>query len=379
MANPRIYMSPPHMSGKEQERVAEVFASNWIAPVGPHLTEFEKRFAEQVGVEHAAAVASGTAALHLALRRLDLAPGSEVICSTFTFCASANPILYEQARPVFIDADPQTWNMDPHLLEDELRSAAAKGTLPRAILVVDLLGQTADMDVINSLAQQYELPVIEDAAEALGATYKGRPAGSLGWASAFSFNGNKIITTSGGGMLCSNDGELIAKARHWATQAKDAGHLYYHSEMGYNYRMSNVLAAIGLAQLEVLPERVAARKRIFEFYRDHFAAIPGITMMPLADYGESNYWLSVVQIDAAQFGADCEQVRLALEADNIESRRVWVPLHQLPIYQNCRHVGGTVSETIFDNSLCLPSGSALTEEDLQRVVAVIDGVRKAGG
>ena len=371
MSRQRIYLSPPHMSGREQQLVGDVFASNWIAPVGPQLTQFEQQFAAKVGVEHAAAVSSGTAALHLALHRLNLDRDSQVICPTLTFCASANPILYESARPVFLDVDPATWNLDPNLLADELSASAARNQLPKAVMVVDLLGQSADMDAILELTRPYEIPVIEDAAEALGGTYKDRPAGASGWASAFSFNGNKIITTSGGGMLCSNDGDLIAKAKHWATQAKDEGPLYYHSEMGYNYRMSNVLAAIGIGQLEVLEQRVAARKHNFEFYQRQLGNLPGIDFAPIADYGQPNFWLSVIRIDAQAFGASCEDVRLALEEQNIESRRVWVPLHTLPVFNQCRFRGTGVSQRIFDESLCLPSGSSLTDEDLSRIT---DGI-----
>ncbi len=371
-ASPRIYMSPPHMSGDEQRRIADVFASNWVAPVGPHLAEFERQFAKRLGVEHAAAVASGTAALHLALRALSLSPEDEVICSTFTFCASANPILYERAQPVFLDSERESWNLDPNLLREELQQAALNGKLPRAVMVVDILGQSADMDTIREITDRYEIPIIEDAAEALGATYKDRPAGASGWASAFSFNGNKIITTSGGGMLCSNDGDLITKAKHWATQAKDPGHLYRHSEVGYNYRMSNVLAAVGMAQLDVLDERIAARRRINEFYQARLGHLPGVRFMPQATWGVPNYWLSVIRFHEGQFGASCEKIRLALEAENIESRRVWIPLHKQPIYQTCRYRGGRVAEEIFEDSLCLPSGSALTETDLERIVSIIE-------
>jgi pyridoxal phosphate-dependent aminotransferase EpsN len=371
MNQPRIFLSPPHLSGNEQAYLSEVFASNWIAPVGPQLAEFERRFAARLGLRYAVAVASGTAALHLALRRVGLKPGDEVLCSAFTFCASANPILYEHARPVFIDADAATWNIDPQLLDDELREASQQNRLPRAAVVVDLLGQSADMDPINEICGRYGIPVIEDAAEALGATYKDRAAGASGWCSAFSFNGNKIITTSGGGILCSNDEQLIEKARHWSTQAKDPGHLYFHSELGFNYRMSNVLAAIGLGQLDVLDDRIAARKRVNLFYQKHLADVPGIRFMPIAEYGEPNYWLSVIRCDAKRFGADVEAIRMALEAENIESRRVWVPLPQLPIYAGCRSRGGAVANAIFSESLCLPSGSALQTEDLERIVDVI--------
>ena len=257
MNQPRIYLSPPHMSGREQDRIADVFAQNWVAPAGPHLTEFERKFAQRVGVEHAAAVVSGTAALHLALRRLQLDAQCEVICSTFTFCASANPIVYEGRQPVFLDADPATWNLDPNLLEEELAECARRGRLPKAVVAVDILGQCVDYDVLLAITQRYEIPLIDDAAEAASVqrTRVGRPARSAGPA-PFSFNGNKIITTSGGGMLCSNDAELIEKARFWATQAKEPGPLYLHREVGYNYRLSNVLAAIGLAQLEAIDDRV---------------------------------------------------------------------------------------------------------------------------
>ena len=371
MPSPRIYLSPPHMSGREQDYIRDVFEQNWIAPVGPHLKQFEERFAEVVGVSDAAAVASGTAALHLALRHVGIAPGDEVVCSTFSFCASANPILYEGASPVFIDSDLDTWNLDPNLLEEELSESAARGKLPRAIVAVDILGQSADIDAINEIAARYGIPVIEDAAEALGATYHDRPVGSASWASVFSFNGNKIITTSGGGMLCSNDNELIEGTRFLATQAKDPGPIYHHSHVGFNYRMSNVLAAIGIAQLEVLPERVERRRAIADFYASAFAETPGIRLMPEAVYGRSNRWLSVVLVDPTLFGASCEQIRLHLETKNIESRRVWLPLHKQPVYHGSRCRGGQVSESLFDQSLCLPSGSALTDDDLRYIVASI--------
>lgn len=377
VSHPRIYMSPPHMSGRERQLVSEVFDSNWIAPVGPHLAELEKQFAARVGVTHAAAVSSGTAALHLALRRLNLTPEDHVICPTFTFCASVNPVLYERAKVVFLDVDRKSWNLDPNLLAEELKHAASRNQLPKAIIAVDILGQSVDIDAINQLASQFSVPVIEDAAEALGGTYKDQPIGSSAWVSTFSFNGNKIITTSGGGMVCSNDEALINKAKFWATQAKDPGPLYHHTELGFNYRMSNVLAAIGIGQLEVLDERIAKRKQTFNYYQAELSKLPGVQMMPIADYGEPNYWLSVAQFEPSEFGASCEDVRLALEAENIESRRVWVPLHQLPLYEGSRYRGGTVAQEVFDVSLCLPSGTALTEDDLQRVVQVIKSCQPA--
>jgi len=374
MAERRIYLSPPHMTGREQEYTAEVIRSNWVAPVGPHLTKFEELFAERVGLPHAAAVTSGTAALHLALRILQVEPGDEVLCSTFTFIASANPILYEQATPVFIDSDEISWNLDPNLVEDELRAAAARGKLPKAIIGVDILGISADWDAIESIAAEFDVPVIEDAAEALGSTYKGRPAGGAGCCSIFSFNGNKIITTSGGGMLCSRDEQFVLQARHLATQARDPLPHYEHSQVGYNYRMSNVLAAVGLAQLEGLDGFVARRQQINAFYRERLAPVPGIRPLAEPAYGQANGWLSVIQVDADEFGATPDEIRLRLEQDNIESRRVWKPMHAQPVFAACRSVGGAVAEKFFETALCLPSGSALTDEDLERIVSCIESM-----
>jgi len=371
MPPPRLYLSPPHLSGREQEYVADVFASNWIAPVGPHLTRFENTFAQRIGTADAVAVTTGTAALHLALRLLKLEPDDEVVCSSFTFCASAYPIVYERAKPVLIDSDRSSWNMDPNLLEEELAGCARRGRLPRAVVLVDILGQSADVDAIVEIAAQYEIPVIDDAAEALGATYKGDPVGGRGWASAFSFNGNKIITTSGGGMLCSNDTKLIEDARFLATQARDPAPYYLHSKIGFNYRMSNVLAAIGLAQLEVLDERVATRQATFDFYREQLADLPGISMMPQAPFGEPNYWLTALLVDPEQFGASNEDIRLALEELNIESRQLWKPLHQQPAFAGCRYRGGAVADELFAKGLSLPSGTAMTAGDRQRVVDCI--------
>ena len=371
----RLYMSPPHMSGREAEYVADVFSSNWIAPVGPHLKKFEDLFAKQIGLAHAVALTSGTAALHLALCHLGVESGDEVICSTLTFIASANPIIYQGARPVFIDADPATWSLDPQLLELELRESAAKGRLPKAIIAVDLLGQSADMSAIMDIAGQYDIPVIEDAAEALGATYQGSPAGNRGWVSAFSFNGNKIITTSGGGMLVSDDEEVINHVRHLSTQAKDPGPFYRHSEVGYNYRLSNICAAIGIGQLEALADRVAKRTEINRYYKQRLLPLPGIEFMPEADYGEPNYWLTAIAVDPARFGATCEDIRLALEERNIESRRIWVPLHLQKPFSGARVRGGHVAETIFERGLCLPSGTAMSNDDLDRVCQCIEQLR----
>ncbi len=367
----RIYMSPPHMSGQELKYVQDVFATNWIAPAGPHLKIFEEKFAERIGLRHAVALSSGTAALHLALRHLDIGIGDEVICSSFTFCASANPIAYERATPVLIDADPATWNMDPSLVQQELEACATRGKLPKAVIAVDLLGQSADMDAITQIAGRYQIPVIEDAAEVLGGTYKERAAGSTGWAVAFSFNGNKIITTSGGGMLASNDERVIDHARHLSTQAKEPGPYYRHSEIGVNYRMSNVCAAIGIGQLEVLDERVAQLKQINKYYKQRLSDLRGIDFMPEADYGKPNYWLTTITVSPDRFGSSCEDIRLALEELNIESRRVWVPLHLQRPFVKCRCRGGEVAERLFETGLCLPSGTAMTEGDLDRVINCI--------
>ena len=371
MHSPRIFLSPPHLSGQEQANLAEVLATNWVAPAGPQLDQLEQSVAARLQMKHAAAVSSGTAALHLVVKHLDLAPGDEVLCSTLTFCASANPIVYEGATPVFIDSDRETWNMDPNLLEEELIACARRGKLPRAIVVVDIFGQSADLDAINAIAAQYAIPVIEDAAEALGATYQGRPAGNSAWASIVSFNGNKIITSGSGGALVSNDERLIERVRFLATQARDSAPHYEHSSIGYNYRMSNVLAAIGLAQLAVLDDRVAARRSNFEFYRRQLDELPGISFMPEASYGMCNRWLTVLQIDPSQFGATHEDIRLSLQQRNIESRPVWKPLHMQPVFAHCRCRGGHVAESLFARGLCLPSGSALTEAELKKVCEIV--------
>ena len=347
----------------------EAICTNWVAPVGPHVDRFEAEFAKFIGLEHAVAVSSGTAAMHLAVRQLQLQPGDEVFCSSATFVASVNPVLYERGTPVFIDSDSATWNIDCNLLAEELKRLAAKGRLPRAVIAVDLYGQCADWEALQKLCEMYEVPLIEDAAEALGATYHGRPAGSFGWANIFSFNGNKIITTSGGGMLATNDGSLAARARHLATQARDPAPHYEHSTIGYNYRLSNLLAGVGRAQLEVLHNRVAARRANFEFYRQTLGQESGIEFMPEAPYGRSTRWLTCLLIDPASFGATREEIRLHLETHHIESRPVWKPMHLQPVFRDCRSVGGSVSERIFQRGLCLPSGSSLTVADLNRVVS----------
>ncbi len=367
----RIYLSPPHLSGEELELVKDAFASNWIAPLGPHVDAFEQEFARLLGVGHAVALSSGTAAIHLALKLLEVRPGNTVLCPTMTFCATANPIVYEGATPVFIDVDPATWTLDPDLLRAELRSRADQGCLPRAVICVDLYGQTADYHRILNACAQYDVPLIDDAAEALGASYCGKPAGAFGKCAAFSFNGNKIITTSGGGMLVSSDAELIDRARFLATQARDPAPHYQHSVIGYNYRLSNILAAIGRGQLHVLQDRVAARRRIGAWYRRGLADLPGIAFMPQAPYGEPNGWLTCVTVDSSLFGVGREQIQRSLEAADIEARPVWKPLHLQPAFANCPSRGGAVAEGLFQRGICLPSGSAMTEEDVGRVIGVI--------
>ncbi len=369
--NRRLYLSPPHMSGLEWQYLKEAFDSGWIAPLGPQVEAFEQEFAAKVGAKHALALSSGTAAIHLALIHLGVGSGDEVLVSTLTFAASANPVVYQGGRPVFIDSERTSWNMDPNLLEDVLKRKAKVGKRPKAVVVVHLYGQSANMEAILQICERYGVPVIEDAAEALGATYKGRSPGTLGTAGIFSFNGNKIITTSGGGMLVSDDAELIAHARKLATQARDPAPHYQHSEIGYNYRMSNLLAAVGRGQLRVLDDRVSRKREIFETYRRLLGDLPGIDFMPEAPWGISNRWLTVITINPDEFGATREDVRLALEAENIESRPVWKPMHLQPIYRDCEVVGGSVAEDIFEKGLCLPSGTAMSDEDIERVVRII--------
>jgi pyridoxal phosphate-dependent aminotransferase EpsN len=375
-ASRRIYLSPPHMSQFERAYLADAFDSNWIAPLGPHVDAFEKEFAAKIGEGEAAALSSGTAALHLSLMLLGVGRGDEVLTSTLTFAATANAITYVGATPVFIDSDRETWNMDPGLLAEELHASARRGKLPKAVVVVDLYGQCADYEPILDACRHYNVPVVEDAAEALGATYRGRSAGAFGLLSCFSFNGNKIITTSGGGMLLSDRKDLVAKARFLATQARDPAPHYEHSHIGYNYRMSNLLAAVGRGQLRVLDDRVERRRANYEFYRQTLDDVPGVRFMPEHPEGRSTRWLTCITIDPAEFGATREDVRLMLERHNVESRPTWKPMHLQPVFSGCRVRGGSVSEEIFDYGLCLPSGSSLAEEDRLQVA---DLVRQQAG
>jgi pyridoxal phosphate-dependent aminotransferase EpsN len=364
------------MGDRELEFVQEAFQTNWIAPVGPHVDAFEQEFCQAIGASHAAAVSSGTAALHLALRLIGIEPGDEVICSTLTFVATASPITYLGAKPLFIDSDRTSWNMNPDLLRETLAQRSHQGHLPKAVVVVHLYGQSADLAPIVEACNEYEIPLIEDAAEALGATYKERSPGTFGRIGIFSFNGNKIITTSGGGMLVSEDADLVAKARFLATQAREPAPHYQHSEIGYNYRLSNVLAGIGRGQLRVLADRVAARRRNFETYQQELGKLPGIEFMPEAAFGRATRWLTCLTIDPKAFGVDREQIRLALAQQQIEVRPVWKPLHLQPVFSECECSGGAIAEDLFDHGLCLPSGSNLTSEDLARVIQAIANLHR---
>jgi dTDP-4-amino-4,6-dideoxygalactose transaminase len=354
--------------------VQEALASGWIAPLGPQVEAFEREFAETVGVPYALALSSGTAALHLALIEAGVQAGDEVAVSTLTFAASAFPIVYLGARPVFIDSERQSWNMDPDLLAEWLNQRARVGRLPKAVVLVHLYGQSANILPIQELCQRYGIALVEDAAEALGATYCGKAPGTFGLAGIYSFNGNKIITTSGGGMLVSHDERLIAHARKLATQAREPFPYYEHAEIGYNYRLSNLLAAVGRAQLHTLEQRVQKRRWIFEQYRLRLQHLPGVEFMPEAPWGQCTRWLSVILLDPNEFGATPETVRLALEAENIESRPIWKPLHLQPVFAGCETVGGAVAEDLFRRGLCLPSGTGMTEADIERVVEVIQRV-----
>ena len=369
----RILLSIPHMSGAEQVYLSQAFASNWLSTAGPNITAFEEEFENRLGLP-AVALSSGTAAIHLGLKLLGVQVGDEVFCPTLTFVATANPILYIGARPILLDSDRATWNMDPQILEEALRECARRNKLPRAVIVVHLYGQCADMNPILDACGRYDVPVLEDAAEALGTTYKGRPAGTLGDVAAFSFNGNKIITTTGGGMLVAQKREWVDKARFWSTQARDPGIAYEHSEIGYNYRMSNVLAGIGRGQLEVLNLRVKQRRAVAFRYRDAFADLPGILLMPQACYGLHTNWLSCFLVDEEKFGCSRDQLIEALDAANIESRPVWKPMHLQALYAQCERYGGEVAEDLFLRGICLPSSSSLSEAEQ---LHVINEVRRA--
>lgn len=369
----RILLSPPHMSGNEMPFIEEAFATNWIAPAGPNIDKFEKELADYVGVKDAAVTSSGTAAIHLALAALGVKEGDSVFCASFTFIASANPIRYLGAEVTFIDSEPETWNMSPQALERALEDARKKGKLPKAILVVHLYGQSAKMDELMEVAARYGVPIVEDAAESLGALYKGKMSGTHGSVGIYSFNGNKIITTSGGGALVSDDEDLIKKARFLASQAKDSAMHYQHSQMGYNYRMTNITAGIGRGQLKVLNDRVRRRREIFRAYEEEIGPQLGISFMPELEETMSNRWLTTMTIDPRIYKNDPFHIISAMDEKNIETRALWKPLHLQPLYAGSpfyKHEEQAVAvcETLFATGLCLPSGSSMTEDDQDRVI-----------
>ncbi|MFI7545270.1 aminotransferase class I/II-fold pyridoxal phosphate-dependent enzyme [Actinoplanes sp. NPDC049599] len=376
MTEQRIYLSPPDVGEVERKLLLEAFDSNWVAPVGPDLDAFEAQVAELTGVRHAVALSSGTAALHLALTAAGVRRGDTVLVPSFTFAATANAVMYLGARPVFLDSTADSWNLDPGLVAEELRLRAGRGQLPRAVVAVDMYGQCADYDPLLEACDRYGVALVEDAAEALGATYRGRPAGSFGLAGVLSFNGNKIITTGGGGMLVTDDGRVANRTRYLATQAREPVPHYEHRAVGYNYRLSNLLAAVGRGQVQRLGELVAARRRTAQYYRATLGDLPGLTFMPVADYGVPNWWLSCLLVDETAFGADRDRIIEHLGGQNIEARPAWKPMHLQPVFRDCVMRGGAVSAELFRRGLCLPSGSALTDHDRERVVAAVRAVAR---
>lgn len=372
----RIYLASPHMSdeGYEMQYIKEAFDTNWVAPLGKNVDEFEIELAEKVGIKAAAALSSGTAAIHLALKAAGVGTGDIVFCPSLTFSATANPIIYQNAIPVFIDSDYETWNMSPVALE----KAFEKYPNVKAVIVVHLYGLSADMDKILQICKQHNVPLIEDAAESLGTLYKGKHTGTFGDYGIFSFNGNKIITTSGGGMLVSNNEERIAKVRYWATQSRDPARHYQHSELGYNYRMSNIVAGIGRGQLKVLDKRIEKKKAIFEFYKRELGNLPGVKMMPVNEWNQPNYWLSCMTLSNTCHSERSEEscfrpidIMVALEKENIESRPIWKPMHMQPFFENFDFIGEGVAEELFENGICLPSDTKMTEDDISRVTNII--------
>jgi dTDP-4-amino-4,6-dideoxygalactose transaminase len=370
--NRKIYLSSPHMSdeGYEKEYIKEAFDTNWIAPLGANVDGFEQELAAKVGSKHAVALVSGTAAIHMALKAAGVGKGDIVFCQDLTFSATVNPIIYQNATPVFIDSDYRTWNMDPEALKEAFEKY---GEQVKAVIVVHLYGLSADMDKIMEICNKHNVTVIEDAAESLGTYYKGKHTGTFGEYGVFSFNGNKIITTSGGGMLVSDDEERIKKVRFWSTQSRDKARHYQHSEIGYNYRMSNIVAGIGRGQLKVLDKRVDKKKHIFEFYKRELGQLNGIDFMPINDWNEPNYWLSCIMLNGRVKPLD---IMVSLEEENIESRPIWKPMHMQPFFAEYDYIGGDVSENLFKNGVCLPSDTKMADEDLYRVCNVIKGLWK---
>ena len=377
--NKRIYLASPHMGELEQVFVKEAFDTNWVAPLGPNVNNFEKEIAEYVGIKHASALVSGTSAIHLAIKLVGIKPRDIVFCSLLTFAASCNPIIYEGAEPVFIDSEYESLNMSPIALKKAFEVYSEKGRLPKAVIVVHLYGQSANMDEIMAICNEYNVPVIEDAAESLGATYKGKQTGTIGKYGIYSFNGNKIITTSGGGMLVSNDEEGIKKSRFWATQARDNERYYHHTELGYNYRMSNIVAGIGRGQLRVLDERIAKKKYIYEKYKEAFKDIADIEMANVCEYGEPNYWLSVALLNTESMVKPLDII-LALEEENIESRHIWKPMNMQPFYEKYDFFKDndnediSVGEDIFNRGICLPSDTKMSDEEINRVIRIVKGL-----
>ncbi len=367
MENNKIWLSPPHMGGDELKYVKEAFDTNWIAPLGPHVDAFEDEICDYLDVKYATALSSGTAAIHLALIMIGVKSGDEVICQSMTFSASANPIVYQQATPVFVDSEKETWNMDPDLLEFAINDRLKKGKKPKAVIVVHLYGQSAKLNEIISICNKYNIPIIEDAAEALGSEYFGKKLGTFGDFGILSFNGNKIITTSGGGMLINRDNELNDKTKFLSTQARDDAPHYEHSHIGYNYRMSNILAAIGRGQLKVLQKRINEKRKTFNFYKNHFAQLPGVEFQPELKDSISNKWLTALTINPKVAGTNREIIRKAMEKNNIDSRPLWKPMHLQPIFKGAPKYVNGVSEDLFNNGLCLPSGTSLNESDLNRI------------
>jgi dTDP-4-amino-4,6-dideoxygalactose transaminase len=373
----RIYLACPHMGGDEIKYVLEAFAQNWIAPVGPNIGRFEKAIASYLGVKHVAALTSGSAALHLALILLGVQRGDEVIASTLTFAATINPVVYLGAIPILVDSEPDSWNMSPELLEEAIRDRLKKGKRPKAIIPVHIYGMPANMSKIMEIANRYGIPVVEDAAEALGSRYRDQPAGSFGKMGVISFNGNKIITTSGGGALASNDEKLIDRARFLSTQARDDAQWYQHSEIGFNYRLSNVLAGIGLGQMEVIDERVKRKRALFDFYKKQLFDFEGVQFLTEPDAAYfSNFWLTCITIDPLKCGVTRDEIRIALEKENIESRPTWKPMHLQPVFSACPSYLNGTSDRIFERGLCLPSGTGMTDEECKEVSRIMQACFK---
>lgn len=375
----RIYLSSPHMGGEELKYINEAFESNWVAPLGPNVSNFEKELCEYTGSKYATALSSGTSAIHLALKCLGVGKGDIVFCSTLTFAATVNPIIYEGAEPVFIDSNYETWNMCHIALEKAFDDAIKNDKLPKAVIIVNLYGQSADYDKLKPICDKYNVPIIEDAAESLGATYKGKQTGTIGDIGIYSFNGNKIITTSGGGMMVSNNEEYTKKALFWATQSRENEIHYEHKEIGYNYRMSNICAGIGRGQLKVLNERIAKKKEIYEFYKKSFEDIADIEMMNICNYGESNYWLSVCTINKDSKAKPIDVIK-ALEKENIESRPVWKPMHLQPIFEKYKFFSGleqrSISEDLFERGICLPSDTKISKKEIYKVIEIVESILK---